>query len=221
VNSGVYTLHLRKYARWVIAIEPNHKYTRFIESALPDVQVVAAALSDHRGRIVLKVPYHDDGLATVEASNLLADAAYECLVVPVVSIDSLNLPRVGFIKLDVEGHELAVIHGATATIARDLPAMIVEAEERHRRRRSAPSTRPCSRKVTRVSSYIAAGSTRLRHLTRRGVRPSARWRRSACTVSRVYYTWACSRDNAEGGYVHDFVFVHASQRDRIARCLSV
>jgi hypothetical protein len=31
----------------------------------------------------------------------------------------------------VEGHELAVIRGATALIARDMPTLVVEIEERH------------------------------------------------------------------------------------------
>jgi hypothetical protein len=50
-----------------------------------------------------------------------------------VTIDGLDIRNVGFVKIDVEGLELAVLQGAKRTIGRDLPNLLVEAEERHRR----------------------------------------------------------------------------------------
>ncbi len=44
-----------------------------------------------------------------------------------VSIDSLALPRLDFVKLDVEGMELEVLRGAGATLARCRPMLVVEA----------------------------------------------------------------------------------------------
>ena len=38
----------------------------------------------------------------------------------------------GFIKIDVEGHELAVLRGAERTLARCRPTLLLEAEDRHR-----------------------------------------------------------------------------------------
>lgn len=48
--------------------------------------------------------------------------------VPVVqvTVDSLNLPRVDLLKIDVEGMELDVLAGAAETIARCRPALFVE-----------------------------------------------------------------------------------------------
>lgn len=46
--------------------------------------------------------------------------------VRVVSIDSLALPRVDFIKIDVEGMELDVIAGARATLDKHRPAIYAE-----------------------------------------------------------------------------------------------
>ena len=40
--------------------------------------------------------------------------------------------RVGFIKIDVEGHGLRGAGGALGIIERDHPTVLVEAEERHR-----------------------------------------------------------------------------------------
>jgi len=46
--------------------------------------------------------------------------------VEVVSLDSLNLQNVSFIKIDVEGHEMEVIDGAAKMLAEQRPALIVE-----------------------------------------------------------------------------------------------
>lgn len=47
-------------------------------------------------------------------------------LIEVATIDSLALPRVNFIKIDVEGMELDVLRGGAATIERDRPPMQVE-----------------------------------------------------------------------------------------------
>jgi len=51
--------------------------------------------------------------------------------VPVRPIDSYNFQNIRFIKIDVEGHEEAVIRGAERAIAASRPVIMVEVEERH------------------------------------------------------------------------------------------
>jgi FkbM family methyltransferase len=48
------------------------------------------------------------------------------MVVPCVSLDNEKLANVGFIKIDVEGFELDVLEGATKTINKFRPTMMVE-----------------------------------------------------------------------------------------------
>jgi FkbM family methyltransferase len=52
--------------------------------------------------------------------------ADDCVRTPVVAIDSLQLQRLDFLKLDVEGMEMDVLRGAQATIARQRPIIMVE-----------------------------------------------------------------------------------------------
>lgn len=46
--------------------------------------------------------------------------------VPLTTIDSLNLPRLDFVKIDVEGMEVPVLNGARKTIEKHLPWCWVE-----------------------------------------------------------------------------------------------
>ena len=62
--------------------------------------------------------------AQSDAFQQAQDGRFES--VPMVSVDSLGLTRIAFIKIDVEGMEDQVLAGAKATIARDLPVMYVE-----------------------------------------------------------------------------------------------
>jgi hypothetical protein len=66
--------------------------------------------------------------------------------VPVVTLDSLKLPNVSFIKIDVEGHEMSVIEGAKELLATQRPTLIVEIWDLEE-----PEVR--AGKVNRISSF--------------------------------------------------------------------
>jgi FkbM family methyltransferase len=50
----------------------------------------------------------------------------EMLRTPSITIDSLDLKRLDFIKIDIEGMELAALEGAAETISRERPTIFVE-----------------------------------------------------------------------------------------------
>jgi hypothetical protein len=58
------------------------------------------------------------------------DPAHRTVEVPMNRLDSIYAGDAGFIKIDVEGHQQAVLDGAVATIQRCRPRMLVEVEER-------------------------------------------------------------------------------------------
>lgn len=125
---GPWTRGLRRLADRVVALEPAADLAGLVAAAYPDVRVVQAAASDHVGTATLYLP---DGGAGVGTSSIEGEGgAARPVTVPRVSLDSLELTGVGFVKLDVEGHELPALRGAERTIRRDTPLLLVELEER-------------------------------------------------------------------------------------------
>jgi FkbM family methyltransferase len=136
VDLGIYTRHFAKFSRRVIAFEANPDSaaaaTRFLGRS---ATIHWVALSSTNGVGQLRIPLRagklTTALGTVSAANSLGNAASITIEVPLRQLDDFALPSVGFIKIDVEGHEEDVLLGAQSLIARDRPALMVEVEERH------------------------------------------------------------------------------------------
>ena len=134
-NRGVYTWHFALWSAGVVAFEPQPALAKFLEKAFGDrIRVEPVALSDEDGEAVLRVPLDrmEDGRATIELANKLSQRPTREIRVARRRLDSYAFDRIGIIKIDVEGHELAMLNGARSILARDRPALIVEAEECHR-----------------------------------------------------------------------------------------
>lgn len=131
---GPWTRGLRRLADRVVALEPAADLARLVATAYPDVQVVQAAASDHVGTATLYLPDGGPGVgtSTVErgGGHAVERGDGEAVPVPRVTVDSLELTDVRFIKIDVEGHELPALRGAERTVRRDAPLLLVEVEER-------------------------------------------------------------------------------------------
>jgi FkbM family methyltransferase len=137
-NNGVYTQELLKLTDRVIAFEPTPRYIDELRLFFENrIRLVEAALSDRTGTAELIIPVSSKSdltaLATIETENPLArQARCHRLNVPMLRLDDLELRDVGFMKIDVEGHEEAVIAGAEETLTRSRPTLLIEAEDRHR-----------------------------------------------------------------------------------------
>jgi FkbM family methyltransferase len=137
-HAGSYTWFLRRYSTRCIAFEPNPQLAAVLRRRFPaGVDVRDLALSDHPGKAVLRIPVRsakpDPGRATIEADNLLAGASAILgeAEVEIVTLDQAIDEPIGFIKIDVEGHELKVLRGAERILAEHQPNMILELEDRH------------------------------------------------------------------------------------------
>jgi FkbM family methyltransferase len=96
-------------------------------------QIETCGVSDHRGTSTLRVPSGGTSPgASLEDKVDVADG--DVLTVRLVTLDDyIGTARVGLMKIDVEGHELAVLNGARRLLERDRPAILLECEKRHRR----------------------------------------------------------------------------------------
>jgi FkbM family methyltransferase len=71
-----------------------------------------------------------DGTAMFEAGSNGRIVPEGSIEVPIVAIDSLGLPKVNFLKIDVEGYEGSVLDGARKTIEQDRPTLFLELHPR-------------------------------------------------------------------------------------------
>lgn len=136
---GVYTWYLSRLASFCVAFEANPESANRIRRRVPSATVYAVALSDGEGETCLRIPVVKgvplEGWATIEAENRfgpLDSQDVRSRPVALRTLDSYVLQNVGFIKIDVEGHELAVLRGAADTIHRWRPTILIEVEDRHR-----------------------------------------------------------------------------------------
>lgn len=137
VHLGFYSRHLAAYCSQVIGFEPNPASAALASKSLPrNVRIENVALSDTNGTAILRIPRMgakgaEEALGTLEKANTLAGGEFDEVEVKTARLDDYKLPPVGIIKIDVEGHEEAVLRGGNGLLQRDQPACMIEIEERH------------------------------------------------------------------------------------------
>jgi len=110
----------------VIAFEPLpalHPHFRINTEDCPNVKLIECAVGAECGELDIVTVADNSGNGHVAPVGVSG----ACIAhVEAVTIDSLNLHGVDFIKIDVEGFELPVVQGGARTIQRDRPVMVVE-----------------------------------------------------------------------------------------------
>lgn len=130
-NIGGHTIPLAKHVGpqgRVIAFEPQRVIFTILcgniaLNTLQNVTPIRTAIGAEPG--VIKVPMPDPRrAANFGAAALFREGDGEA--VSVMTIDQLQLQSCHFMKVDIEGMEIAALHGARATIARHRPILYVE-----------------------------------------------------------------------------------------------
>ncbi len=122
---GAYLAYLLLYSARVVAFEPRPQAAarlraHFGATALARLEEVA--LSDAGGTAEIRIPAQRPMLSTIARCNLLDGASDVGMhTVRCARLDDYQLEPVGFIKIDVEGHERAVLEGARETFRKYQP----------------------------------------------------------------------------------------------------
>lgn len=123
----------------VIAFEPQPLLAAYLKkvtaaTGLGNVRVEASGVSDKPGRLTLYIPGQSDSPAASFEQVVAKSEQCRAVDVPVVTLDEYFAGlegRIGAIKIDVEGHELAVLRGAAGVLSRYKPVVVLECEARH------------------------------------------------------------------------------------------
>ena len=138
--------HLGKYSKYYASLVGNkgrifafeahpviYKETSKILDSLPQIELIHAALSNQSDQIVSLLVNPDEDFAecaTVEQSMANAHSDFFTnqtqVEVKTKCVDDLGLEECSLFKIDVEGHEHAVIEGATKCLKQCKPLVIME-----------------------------------------------------------------------------------------------
>ncbi len=164
------------FGLWTAAIRPHFSQVHAFE-AMPrlagvlragyrgdrHICVHEVALSDRAGSATMRIPVASLGRSTIEPGNRLQrlkDASQPIREISIATrpLDEMDLPDPAFIKIDVEGHELAVLQGGTKMLARARPVLIIEMEGYH-----APESRAQITNMLKALGYSALQIPRSRN----------------------------------------------------------
>jgi FkbM family methyltransferase len=129
---GPWSWWLARQVPRVDSFEPNPDLVVHLASVMPtNVTVHPIALSDRRRQSNLWIPtggVGTEGRASLEPGNR-SESKWRKQEVTTSRLDDVALGDVGFVKIDVEGHELAVLQGATDLLGTQRPTLMIEVEQ--------------------------------------------------------------------------------------------
>jgi FkbM family methyltransferase len=136
-NEGFYAGRLAQLTKTVHCFEPIPWFAEEIRRKLdPRVVVHQCAVSNRSGSAELRIPYRGDtefhGNSTLEEGNpLFGSTRINLVPCKLARLDDMISEPVGFIKIDVEGHEISVLEGAQRILDQHKPVLLIESERRH------------------------------------------------------------------------------------------
>lgn len=122
-NMGVWALSLAEKFGRVVTFEPDPRNFRALvhnTSTAKNILSLPCALGNKGGT------WCDLELAPHETNNAGAYQVTAGNVAPIVTLDSLNLPALDLLYLDIEGFEMMAIIGALDTILKFKPVIAIE-----------------------------------------------------------------------------------------------
>lgn len=127
---GIWSKRLSFLFNTVIAFEPIPKHIECHKkncSSWDNVTLNECALSNKETTMNMKMGTgRNTGRSTLEYKSNLVKGDNEIIQIQTKTLDSFNIPKVDFMKIDVEKHEVSLIEGAKETINRCDPIIFIE-----------------------------------------------------------------------------------------------
>jgi FkbM family methyltransferase len=130
-NTGNAAAHVLRGCPGVtmVLFEPVTRDYDVIATRFSDESTVTSwrvALGEHPDTAIIECRTCNPGSNVIvhPACRVTPDSAFE--VITVQTLDSFALPRIDFLKIDVEYHEAYLLRGAHETIQRTMPVMLIE-----------------------------------------------------------------------------------------------
>ncbi len=139
---GTHTIKLAKLCEKLYGFEPLPLSFSILQNNLElneinNTELIKKGLSNNIGTTTFQwIPRYNigaaglnnnpNGMANLRGDENLCDSLSESVSVELITIDSLKLNKLDFVKIDVEGYETLVIEGAMETIARCKPIIVME-----------------------------------------------------------------------------------------------
>jgi FkbM family methyltransferase len=135
-NVGIFTRRFAFRFKKVLAFEPvpeNLECLRENTKMLKNVGVYPFALGATNRVAQIRMLADNSGASYVCDDPKLADygagGSVRVVEVEMITLDSLELPTLDLIKIDVQGFERSVLQGARATLTRCKPVILIEEKE--------------------------------------------------------------------------------------------
>lgn len=140
-HAGTWTRLMAQRFTHVLAFEPSPDTREALTANMQafecaNVEIQAVALGSSPGSVTMCLDHRGESM-----QNTGARFARDGGSIPRITLDSLNLPTLGFLKLDIEGAEVDALLGARQTLARCRPVVLFEDKglwSRFGHRRDAP-----------------------------------------------------------------------------------
>lgn len=201
-NRGVYAYPMAKLCSDVELFEPNPNCAAVLSSFAENrqnVRIHTVALSNQKGVAFLQVPVDAAGIehdssGTIDKSKTDGFRSHQ---IQMTTLDSFQFHNVEFIKIDVEGHETCVLDGAVETINSQIPALLIEIEQRH-----------CEHPITDVfkqvenfgyKGFFLEGGSKLLPLT--------------CFDPVIHQAFS-NLGGLHGSYINNFLFLHSKRLEK-------
>lgn len=118
-HCGLWSMHLAKRFQMLYAFEPMAEHRACFEKNVPaagNVWLSPCALGEKPAHVKMHTAPTSSGDTWVDGEG----------DIEMVTLDSLNIERIDFLKIDCEGYELFVLKGGVETLQRSKPVVIVE-----------------------------------------------------------------------------------------------